>query len=278
MNRRGLACVAVIWLGIVLVGCGDDDVTTAPTLVDVPETVAMGVIPQPLSDAPTLPPPPPAPTTEPTSTTTSAAPVPEGPLEGPVGQIVSGDRILLVGDSILASAAPRDGSQLCDALELFGWQAEIDARSDADIDFGSEVLDARLTPEDEDEAGWDVIVLSFGSDVDAADADAVEEFGSALEALVDRVAPRPVLLYTLADEDGGKAAINELIRALPESHPNVLLVEFADAADDGVAVLEDDGRTLTDDGTKRFSIRTAAAIGEAPGDDDGACLPSQYQD
>ena len=35
---------------------------------------------------------------------------------------------------------------------------------------------------------------------------------------------------------------------------------------------------LTDDGMKRFSIRTAAAVGDAPGDEEGACLPSQYQD
>ena len=29
---------------------------------------------------------------------------------------------------------------------------------------------------------------------------------------------------------------------------------------------------------KRFSIRTAAAFGKAPGDDDGTCLPSDYVD
>src|SRR6185295_10535404 len=111
------------------------------------------------------------------------------------------------------------------------------------------------------------------------DADAVAEFGNELGELIDRVAPRPVLLYTLVEKGhAGRSAINDVIRAQPEAHPNALVVEFADAADDGVAVLDDDGLGLTDDGMKRFSIRTAAAVGDAPGGENGACLPSQYED
>ena len=127
--------------------------TTAPSIVDIPDTVAMGVLPQQLSGASTLPAPPPPPTTATTSTTTSAPPQPQGPVEAPIGDVVNGDRILLVGDSVLASAAPRNGGQLCDALELFGWQAEIDAVSDRGIDFASGVLDARLTPTDASRTG-----------------------------------------------------------------------------------------------------------------------------
>ena len=279
-RRRRLAWLAAIGLGVALVACGDDDVTTAPTLLDVPETVAMGVLPQLASDSGTLPPPPPPPTTEPASTTTTAPPEPEGPLEAPLGEHVDGNRILLVGDSILASAAPRNGGQLCDALELFGWQVEIDALSDTDSDIGfaAEVLDTRMTPEDEEPDEWDIVGLSFGSDVDGSDADAVTEFGNQLGELVDRVAPRPVFVYTLVDDRDGRAAVNDVIRALPETHPNVLVIEFADAGDDGVDAVNAAGRQLTDDGMKRFSIRSAAAIGEAPGDEEGACLPSQYQD
>lgn len=269
----------VIGLVVVLAACGGDDVTTGPSIIDVPDTVAMGVLPQQLSDAPTLPAPPPPPTTEPPATTTSAPAAPEGPVEAPVGALVSGDRILLVGDSILASAAPRNGGQLCDALELFGWEAEIDAVSDRGIDFAAGVLDARVTPDNDADPDWDVVALSFGSDVDGTDTDAVAEFGSELGDLIDRVAPRPVLLYTLVEKGHqGRSAINDLIRAQPGSHPNALVVEFADAADDGVAVLAGNGLSLTDDGMKRFSIRTAAAVGDAPGDADGACLPTQYED
>ena len=272
--------MAVIGIGVVAIAaCGDDDVSTLPSIVDVPETVAMGVLPEQLSDAATLPAPPPPPTTAPTVTTpTPASANPEGPIEGPIGELVDGNRILLVGDSILASAAPRNGGQLCDALVLFGWAAEIDAVSDRGIDFAAGVLDARLTDEEDQEDDWDVVALAFGSDVDGTDADAVAEFGTELGELVERVAPRPVLLYTLVDESEDRAAVNDVIRAQPQSHPNVLVIEFADAGDDGVPVVADSGRALTDDGMKRFSIRTAAAVGDAPGDDDGACLPSEYVD
>ena len=279
MDRRRLAGGVFIGLAALLAACGDDDVTTAPSIVDIPDTVAMGVLPQQRSEAPTLPAPPPPPTTATTSTTTSAPPAPEGPIEAPVGALVSGDRILLVGDSILASAAPSNGGQLCDALELFGWQVEIDALSDRGIDFAAGVLDARMTPDNDQDPDWDVIALSFGSDVDGTDTTALTEFGTELGDLIDRVAPRPVLLYTLVEKGhAGRAAINDLIRAQPGSHPNVLVVEFADAGDDGVAVLDNNGKSLTDDGMKRFSIRTAAAVGDAPGGSDGLCLPSQYQD
>src|SRR3954470_15254754 len=279
MDRRRLARVAFLGLAIVLTGCGDDDVTTAPSIVDIPDTAAMGVLPQQLSGASTLPAPPPPPTTATTSTTTSAPPQPQGPVEAPIGDFVNGDRILLVGDSVLASVAPSNGGQLCDALELFGWQAEIDALSDRGIDFASGVLDARLTPTDTSQPDWDVVALSFGSDVDGNDADAVAQFGTDLGELIDRIAPRPVLLYTLVEKShAGRAAINDLIRAQPGSHPNVLVVEFADAGDDGVAVLDNTGKALTDDGMKRFSIRTAAAVGDAPNGSQGACLPSQYAD
>ena len=136
-------------------------------------------------------------------------------------------------------------------------------------------------PADSDEpGGWDIVGLSFGSDVAGSDPEAVAEFGTELSELVERIAPRPTLLYTLAeqDDDNGPAAVNEVIRAVPESYPNVLVIEFADAGDDGMPVVDAAGTTLTDDGMKRFSIRTAAAVGDAPGDQDSACLPSEYQD
>jgi hypothetical protein len=277
MDRRRLGRVATIGLAVALAACGDDDATTLPSIGDVPETVAMGVLPEQLSDAPTLPPPPPPPTTAPTVTATTPATTPAEPIEGPIGELVDGNRILLVGDSILASTAPRNEGQMCEALVLFGWEAEIDAATDGGIDFVAEVLDARLTDEVGRQDDWDVVALSVGSDVDGTDADAVAEFGEGLDELIERVTPRPVVLYTLID-DGTRAAVNDVIRAQPRSHPNVLVVDFADAGDDGVPVVDESGRTLTEDGMKRFSIRTAAAVGDAPGEGDGACLPTEYEE
>jgi hypothetical protein len=280
MERRRVARFAVIGIGVtVLAACGDDDATSLPSIVDVPDTVAMGVMPQQLSDAPTLPPPPPPPTTKPSASSTSTLPSTLAePIEAPLGALVDGDRILLIGDSILASAAPRNGGELCDALVLFGWQAEIDAVADRGIDFAAGVLDARLIDEQNQNDDWDVVALSFGSDVDGNDTDAVAEFGTELGELIERVTPRPVLLYTLAGGGAGRSAVNNVIRAQPQSHHNVLVVDFADAGGDGVPIVDDSGRALTDDGMKRFSIRTAAAAGESPGGGEGTCLPSEYGD
>jgi hypothetical protein len=211
------------------------------------------------------------------SSTAAPPSTPTEPIEGPIGELVDGNKILLVGDSILASAAPRNDGEICDALVLFGWAAEVDADSDRGIDFGSEVLDARLGDEENRQDDWDVVALSFGSDVDGTDADAVAEFGTELSGLIERAAPRPVLLYTLVG-GGDREAINEVIRTQPQSYPNVLVLEFADAGDDGVRVVDDSGRMLTEDGMKRFSVRTAATLGDAPGEGEGACLPSEYED
>jgi hypothetical protein len=279
MERRRAARCAVIGVGVaMLAACGDDDVTSLPSMVDVPDTVAMGVMPQQLSDAPTLPAPPPPPTSKPSVTTTTLPSIPSAPIESPIGDLVDGDRILLIGDSILASAAPRNGGELCAALVLFGWRAEIDAVADRGIDFAAGVLDARLIDEQDQHDDWDVVALSFGSDEDGSDTDAVAEFGTELGELIERVTPRPVVLYTLGGEDAGRSAVNDVIRAQPQSHHNVLVVDFADAGGDGVPLVDDSGRALTDDGMRRFSIRTAAAVGEAPGGGEGTCLPSEYGD
>jgi hypothetical protein len=270
--RVGLICAVVA-----LVACGNDDAPTTASLLDIPDTVAIGEMPEPPSDVATLPTPPPPPTTTPTSTSTTAADGASGDVaEGALGESVQGRRILLIGDAILASAAPRNDGLLCDALALFGWQAEIDAEPGRDVDFAFEVLDARL--EVEGELDWDAVALSFGSRVDGRDQAELAAFTEDLEAVIDRVAPRPTILFTLVEVDDSMAAVNEVIRSRSDAHPNVIVVDFADAGDDGVEVVDATGRALTDDGMKRFSVRTAAAVGKAPGDSQGECLPSEFGD
>src|SRR5262245_14945136 len=222
MDRARGARGAVVCLAVLLVACGDDDESTTPTLLDVPDTVAIGVLPAQAADAATLPTPPPPPTSAPTASST--LPLPDEPLAAPIGEHVSGNRILLIGDSVLASAAPRNEGLMCDALELFGWQAELDAEPGRDIAFALEVLDERMPRGGE--VDWDAVLLSFGSDVDGADPDAVDEFHAALDEVIDRVSPRPALILTLADTGTDRDTINDMIRTLPQAHPNALVVEF----------------------------------------------------
>lgn len=269
---RAVACLAAA----TLVACGDDDQPSVASLVDIPETVAIGRMPEPPSHAATLPAPPPPPTTAPTSSATTAPADAGEVVDGALGESASGSRLILIGDSILASAAPRNDGLLCDALALFGWQVAIEAEPDADVDFATEVLDAALDVEGEPD--WNAVGLAFGTRVDGTDEAALAAFTEDLDAVIERVSPRPTILFTLVDADEGRAAVNEVIRSRGDANPNVLVVEFADAGADGVDVVDRAGLQLTDDGMKRFSVRTAAAVGKAPGDSEGECLPSEFVD
>ena len=272
MGRARVAQLMVVAAALSSAACdGSTAQSTLPTLLDVPDTVAIGVIPD-AADAATLPSPPPPPTTAPPSTT--AAPLTE-PIEAPLADDVTGNRILMIGDSVLASAAPRNGGLMCDALVLFGWEVEIDAEPGRNVDFAHDVLDERL---DDD---WDAFALSFGSGVDGTDADALADFRNELDLVLARLDPMPVMVFTVLDVDerlDGRDAVNVAIRELPEVHPNVLVTEFADAGSDGVDLVDDDGLVLTEDGMRRLSMRSAAAVGNAPDDPDGECLPSEFTD
>jgi hypothetical protein len=251
---------------------GGDDQTVLPAPVNVPETVAIGVLPAPLSDTPTLPAPPPPPTTAPPAVTTTTAVI--GPIEGPLAEYVSGNRLLMIGDALLAPGAPRNEGLMCQALTLFGWDTEIDAEPGHDLGFVDEVLDARF--EAATDPPWDAVALMVGNELDGADPAVAAAFAEGLDALIERIAPTPVVLFTLPVVDVGRAELNDIIRDRPNSYVNVAVIDFAEKGGDADEVVDDAGLALTDDGNKRLSVITAAAVGKAPGDTEGECLPTDY--
>jgi hypothetical protein len=273
--NRATTCLAACAL-LAACGGGSDDGGPA-VLGDVPETVAIGVLPDPLSNMPTLPAPPAAPATTAGGAGTTVPGLPK-PIEGPISGFVLGDRVLMIGDSLLASAAPRNNRLMCDAMTVFGWDAEIDAEPGRGLEFADQVLDARLEPDGEQP--WDVVVLMFGNEIDPDDDEAAEQFEVFLDATIERVAPRPTLLYTLSETEteAGRARLNRIIRDQRQSHPNVVVIDWADVGGDPADVVDEDGLALTDDGTKRLSVLTAAALGEAPDDPLGDCLPTEFDD
>ena len=74
-----------------------------------------------------------------------------------IGTLVTGNRLLMIGDSITASAAKRYGGEFCKALVPLGWQVEVDAEPSRFVDFGNVVLDKRLS------AKWDAAYVFLGS-------------------------------------------------------------------------------------------------------------------
>ncbi len=63
-----------------------------------------------------------------------------------VGDEVIDNRLLVIGDSIMASTATRYSGLMCDELVPLGWAVEVEAEPSRFIDFGNRVLDQTLDP------------------------------------------------------------------------------------------------------------------------------------
>lgn len=267
--RRGTASALAV-IACVTAACGPAEVAAPPSTLDVPATAAMGALPGPPSDRPTVPPPPTTSGMSPASAPAATATPPE-PIVGPIGDVVDGDRLLVIGDEVMASIAPRFGGIACDVIPGFGWTVEIAAEPGRFVGFADEVLDARLRPGTD----WDVIAVMLGNQFEGS----VFTYGQRLTAVVERVAPRPVLVYTVSEIGPERSDLNQLIRGLPEFHPNVVVVDWAEiTAAEPERLLADGGPELTEEGSGRLVLFTAAALGEAPGGATGECLPPIFTD
>ena len=75
-----------------------------------------------------------------------------------IGEIVVGNRILIIGDSIIASTSSRDGGQMCDVLVPLGWEVAVEAEPSRFIDFGNRVLDKLLVSNPPPGEEWNAAV------------------------------------------------------------------------------------------------------------------------
>lgn len=236
-----------------LIACSD--ATASPTS-PVPETLPAGELP-PSSPAP-------ATTATPATVVRTTVPI---PLDAQVGAIVGGNRVLLIGDSVMASTATRYSGAMCDALVPLGWQVEVDAETGRFIDFGDDVLDERLS------AGWDVGVILLGNNY----REDQNEFRLRLEEMVQRLSPQPVVLLTVTEFTPSRLEVNQVIFDLAGLYDNVLIVDWGatTAADD--ALTGGDGLHLTDKGRVALAEQVALALGQSP-QPAGECLDSQFDD
>jgi hypothetical protein len=187
-----------------------------------------------------------------------------------VGRLVDGNRLLVIGDSILASTSRRYGDEMCARLVPMGWAVEVDAESGQHIEFGPQVLRQRLP------AGWDAAVIMLGNNY-GGDPQA---YADILEGLLDDLAPRPVVLLTVTQFREDRAEVNYVIRSTATRRDNVRVVEWAERTADGPAggLVAGDGLHLTDDGRREIVAMTSRALGRAPAGSEGQCLPSRYAD
>ena len=68
----------------------------------------------------------------------------DGEIAEPIGDQVAGNRLLMIGDSILASTETRYGGEMCATLEPLGWAVEVAAEAGRFVEFGVSVVNQRV--------------------------------------------------------------------------------------------------------------------------------------
>ena len=198
---------------------------------------------------------------ETTSTTTTL------PTQQPIGSLVSGNRLLMIGDSITASAASRYGGEFCKALVPLGWQVEVDAEPSRFVDFGNAVLDKRLA------AKWDAAYVFLGSNY-LGDQ---ESYRKQLERIVQRLSPSPVVLLTVTEFEDNRREVNDAITLVSAEFPNAHVLDWSSiAAADAATILRGDGLHLTNDGRAILASTVAGVMGQAP-KPQGGCLSTSFR-
>ena len=200
------------------------------------------------------------------STTTTTAPATTLPAGPTIGSLVAGNKLLMIGDSITASAAQRYGGELCKTLVPLGWQVEVDAEPSRFVDFGNQVLDTRLA------AKWDAAYVFLGTNYLGDQA----SYRRQLEKIVQRLAPSPVVLLTVTEFEDSRRQVNDAITLVAAEFPNVHLLDWgAIAAADAATILRGDGHHLTNEGRAKLASTLAGVLGDAPAQP-GKCLSTSY--
>ncbi len=187
-----------------------------------------------------------------------------------IGEAVDGNRVLMIGDSILASTSSRYGGQMCATVVPLGWKVQVEAEPSRFIDFGNFVLDRVLPDDVTAENDWDAAVVFLGSNYGS---DPVV-YEAELREILDRLAPRPTLLFTVTQYRQNYAEVNEVVRRLDAEYDNVTLVDW-EIASQTPGVLSGDRLHPSDAGRQLIADLVAAALGPARGE--GECLKSQFR-
>ena len=188
--------------------------------------------------------------------------------ETPVGSLILGNHVLLIGDSIFASISPRYGNQACEALVPNGWKVEVDAETGRFIEFGAKVLDKRLA------AGWDAAVVLLGNNYRSDKA----RYQNELHMLLARLAPRPTVLLTTTVFRPEQLVVNYVILAEAKMFPNVTVLDWAAITNNG-SLTGADNLHLTEPGRKALGVSISLVLGHPPASAGaGQCLTSSFKD
>ena len=259
--RRSLAVLAAA--AMVVAGCGsNDDQTddTIPPVTPVPTIAGVGVVPA-------------APSAVREPVIVVRPPVNEDGTQAQLtGEIADGNRVLMIGDSILASTSLRYGNHMCDATVPLGWQVAVEAEPSRFVDFGNRVLDRMLPDDVAPENDWDAAVVFLGSNYGG---NALRYEGE-LVKILDRLAPRPTLLLTVTEYRPNYVEVNEVVNRLGTDRDNVTVLDWKSISETP-GILSSDRLHPTDTGRRVLAESVAAALGPFR-DGIGDCLRSTFRD
>ena len=259
-RRRSLA--AVFAVAAVVAGCGAADGgadDTIPPVTPVPTIAGVGVVPA-------------VPSAVREPIVVVRPPVNEDGTEAQlIGETVDGNRILMIGDSILASTASRYGNHMCEAVVPLGWQVAVEAEPSRFVDFGNLVLDKLLIDDADPEDDWNAAVVFLGSNYGGDQA----RYETELVEILDRLAPRPVVLLTVTEYRPDYVEVNEVVNRLGAERDNITVLDWSTISD-APGVLSSDRLHPTDTGRRILAESIAAALG--PVDGEGDCLRATFRD
>jgi len=188
-------------------------------------------------------------------------------LEGTtLGSKAAGNRLLVIGDSILAGTASRYGGALCSAVVPLGWRVAVEAEAGQMVGFGRTVLRDRIYE------GWDAAVVFLGTNFGGSK----ENYERDLTRIVESLAPRPTLLLTATLYRDTMQQVNEVIRVVASKNSNVSILDWGTASVQP-GLLNKDRVHPTNAGRTVLVSSIAAALGTAP-TGPGACLPAKFTD
>jgi hypothetical protein len=261
MMFRRPSIAAVLAVAVLAGGCGVADREaddTIPPATPVPTIAGVGVVPA-------------VPSALREPVVVVRPPVEEDGTEAQlIGELVEGNRVLMIGDSILASTSSRYGDHMCEVVVPLGWKVAVEAEPSRFIDFGNRVLD-KLLPDDIDpEDDWDAAVIFLGSNY-GGDAPRYE---AELVKILDRLESRPVVLLTVTEYRPNYVEVNEVITRLAAERDNITVVDWTTISE-SPGVLSGDRLHPTDSGRRVLAESVAAALG--PVDGEGECLRSTFR-
>lgn len=258
--RRSLAALAAV--AMVIAGCGsigDETDDTIPPVTPVPTIAGVGAVPAV-----------PSAVREPVIVV--RAPVNEDGTEAQIiGETAKRNRVLMIGDSILASTSSRYGNHMCGAVVPLGWQVQVEAEPSRFVDFGNRVLDKLLPTDVATDDDWGAAVVFLGTNYGS---NALRYEGE-LVKILDRLAPRPTLLLTVTEYRPNYVEVNEVVNRLGAERDNVTVLDWKSISETP-GILSSDRLHPTDTGRRVLAESVAAALGPFP-DGIGDCLRSTFR-